>query len=225
MASIDGSLKRLRTDHVDLYQIHRFDADTPIEETMEALHDVVKSGKARYIGASTMYAWQFARMLAASERNGWTRFVSMQPQYNPAYREDERELLPLCAAEGIGVLNWSPLAGGFLVHGRARPEDGITERGKTESPLGTPYDNACDRAIFTAISGIAKARGISNATIVYAWLRTRPWITSTLIGATKPGHIAAAVAGLSLELTPGEIEAIETPYRPRAVFGHEVKPH
>lgn len=225
MASIDGSLRRLQTDHVDLYQIHRFDEDTPIEETLEALNDVVRAGKARYIGATTMAAWQFARMLAASERHHWTRFVSMQPQYSPVYREDEREMIPLCLAEGIGVLNWSPLAGGFLAHGRATPAEGVTERGRTESPVGIPHDRPIDRAIFEAVSAIAKARGVSNATVVYAWMLGRPGISSTLIGATKAGHIGQAVAALDLVLGADEIAAIEGPYQPRAVFGHKVKPH
>jgi len=225
MASIDASLRRLQTDHVDLYQIHRFDPETPIEETLEALNDIVRAGKARYIGATTMYAWQFARMLAASERHGWTRFASMQLQYSPVYREDEREMIPLCTAEGIGLVNWSPLAGGFLAHGRANPADGTTERGQTASPLGTPHDRAPDRRIFEAISLLAHNRGTSNAAIVYAWCRSRSALSSTLIGATKEQHVSQAVASLELTLTAEEIAAIEQPYEPRAVFGHIVKPH
>jgi aryl-alcohol dehydrogenase-like predicted oxidoreductase len=225
LSSIEGSLRRLQTDHVDLYQIHRFDDETPIEETLRALEDVVRSGKARYIGASTMATWQFARMLAASERHDWTRFSAMQHQYSPVYREDERELIPLCLAEGIGILNWSPLAGGFLAHGRARPEDGVTERGRTETPLGTPHDRAPDRAIFEAVSSIAAARGVSNAEIVYAWCSARPGIAATLVGATKLQHLTDAVASLELTLSQEEVAAIEAPYTPREIFGHKVKPH
>jgi 1-deoxyxylulose-5-phosphate synthase len=224
MASIDASLERLGTDHVDLYQIHRFDDDTPMEETLGALDDVVRAGKARYIGASTMYAWQLARMLAASERHGWHRFVSMQNQYNPVYREDERELMPLCRAEGIGLFNWSPLAGGFLGHGRATPEEGVTERGRTPSPLGTPHDRAADRRIFEVISGLAQTRGVSNAEIVYAWCRTKG-LASSLIGATQLKHLEQAIASLGTTLTDEEITAIEAPYEPQAVYGHRVRPH
>jgi len=225
MASIDGSLERLGTDHIDLYQIHRFDEDTPIEETLGALEDVVRAGKARYIGASTMYAWQFARMLAASERHGWHCFVSMQLQYSPVYREEEREMIPLCLAEGIGLLNWSPLAGGFLAHGRARPEDGVTERGRTPSPVGTPHDRAADRGVFEAISSIARERAVSNGQIAYAWCRSKPGRFVPLIGATRLKHLEEAIGSLGITLTAEEIAAIEAPYEPRAVFGHRVKPH
>jgi aryl-alcohol dehydrogenase-like predicted oxidoreductase len=225
MASIDASLRRLQTDHVDLYQIHRFDADTPIEETLEALHDIVRAGKALYIGATTMYAWQFARMLAASERHGWTRFSSMQLQYSPVYREDEREMIPLCRAEGIGLVNWSPLAGGFLAHGRATPAEGTTERGKTALPLGTPHDRAPDRRIFEVISNLAQARRVPNAAIVFAWCRSRQGLSSSLIGATKEHHISQAVASLETTLTTEEVAAIDEAYEPRAVYGHVVKPH
>ncbi len=224
IASIDASLARLQTDHVDLYQIHRLDEETPIEEALDALNDIVRAGKALYIGASTMHAWQFARMLAASERHGWQRFVSMQLQYSPVYREEEREMMPLCAAEGIGLLGWSPLGGGFLAHGRATPEEGVTERGRTPSPLGTPHDRAPDRRIFEVISGLAQARGISNAEIVYAWCRTKG-LTSALIGATKLTHLEQAIASLGTTLTAEEIAAIERPYEPQAVYGHRVRPH
>lgn len=225
MHSIDASLKRLQTDHVDLYQIHRFDEETPIEETLEALDDVVRAGKALYIGASTMYAWQLGRMLAASERRGWSRFVSMQLQWSPVYREEEREMVPLCLTEGLGLLNWSPLAGGFLAHGKATPAEGVTERGRTPSPLGTPHDREPDRRIFAAITEVARARGVSNAQIVYAWCRTRPGLSSTLIGATQPIHLEQAIASLELTLSPQEIEAIERHYEPQAVYGHRVRPH
>ena len=224
MASIDASLQRLQTDYVDLYQIHRFDDDTPMEETLGALDDIVRAGKTRYIGASTMHAWQFSRMLAASERLGLKRFVSMQLQLNPVYREEEREMLPLCAAEGVGVLNWSPLAGGFLAHGHATPEEGVTERGRTPSPLGTPHDRAPDRRIFQVISDLARARGASNAEIVYAWCRTKG-LASSLIGATRLAHLEQALASIGVTLSSEEIDAIERPYEPQAVYGHRVKPH
>jgi 1-deoxyxylulose-5-phosphate synthase len=224
MASIDASLQRLQTDHVDLYQIHRFDDDTPIEETLGALDDIVRTGKARYIGASTMHAWQLARMLAASERLGLQRFVSMQLQYNPVYREEEREMMPLCRAQGVGLLNWSPLAGGFLAHGHATPEEGVTERGRTPSPLGTPHDRTPDRRIYQAISALARARAVSNAEIVYAWCRTKG-LSSSLIGATRLSHLEQAIASLDLSLTAEQIAAIEQPYEPQPVYGHRVKPH
>lgn len=224
MASIDASLKRLDTDYVDLYQIHRLDEDTPIEETLRALDDIVRAGKARYIGASTMYAWQFARMLARSERLGLHRFVSMQLQLNPVYREEEREMLPLCRAEGVGLLSWSPLAGGFLAHGHATPQEGVTERGRTPSPLGTPHDRAPDRNIFNVIGDLARARGVSNAEIAYAWSRTKG-LASALIGATKLTHLEQAIASLKIDLTAQEIAAIEQPYEPQLVYGHRVKPH
>lgn len=224
MASIDASLTRLQTDHVDLYQIHRFDDEVPMDETLTALDDIVRAGKARYIGASTMYAWQFARMLSSSERLGLERFVSMQLQLNPVYREEEREMMPLCRAEGVGLLNWSPLAGGFLAHGHATPEEGVTERGRTPSPLGTPHDRAPDRRIFEVISGLARARGVSNAEVVYAWCRTKG-LASSLIGATKLSHLEQAIASLDLTLTDEEIAAIEQPYEPQGVYGHRVKPH
>ncbi|MGH8227416.1 MAG: aldo/keto reductase [Steroidobacteraceae bacterium] len=224
MASIDGSLRRLATDYVDLYQIHRFDEETPIEEVLGALDDVVRAGKARYVGASTMYAWQFARMLAASERLGLARCVSMQLQLSPVYREEEREMMPLCRAEGIGLLGWSPLAGGFLAHGRATPGEGVTERGRTPSPVGTPHDRPQDRRIFERVSAVAQARGISNAEVVHAWCR-HTGLTSALVGATQLAHLEQAIASLGTTLSAEEIETIDGPYEPRAVFGHRVKPH
>ncbi len=224
MASIDASLKRLQTDHVDLYQIHRFDAETPVEETLGALDDIVRAGKARYVGASTMHAWQLARMLAVSDRRGLHRFVSMQLQYNPVYREEEREMIPLCAAEGIGLLAWSPLAGGFLAHGRATPQEGTTERGRTPSPLGTPHDRAPDRRIFQVICDLAQARGIANAEIVHAWCLGKG-LASSLVGATRLTHLQQAIDSLRTTLTAEEIAAIEAPYEPQAVYGHRVRPH
>lgn len=220
MEGIDASLKRLGTDHVDLYQIHRFDYETPIEETLEALHDVVKAGKARYIGASSMYAWQFGKMLAASERHGWTRFVSMQPQYNLVYREEEREMLPLCKAEGIGVIPWSPLARGFLAGGRAAPKEGNTERARTDEFAPRLYYREADFAVVDAVEAVAKARGLSNMQVALAWVLKNPAITSPIIGASKLGHLEEAVAALEVKLTDEEIKALEAPYQAKPVLDH-----
>jgi len=200
MSSIDASLKRLGVDHVDLFQIHRFDYDTPIEETLEALHDVVKAGKARYIGASSMYAWQFARMLAVSERNGWTRFVSMQPQYNLVYREEEREMLPLCKAEGVGVIPWSPLARGFLAGGRARVGEGNTERARTDEFSPRLYYRDADFAVVDAVEAIAGARGLSNMQVALAWVLRNSAITAPIIGASKLHHLTEALSALDVAL-------------------------
>jgi aryl-alcohol dehydrogenase-like predicted oxidoreductase len=215
MAGIDASLKRLGVDHVDLYQIHRFDYETPIEETLEALH-----GKARYIGASSMYAWQFARMLATSERHGWVRFSSMQPQYNLVYREEEREMLPLCKAEGIGVIPWSPLARGFLAGGRARPGEGNTERARTDEFAPRLYYREPDFAVVEAVEAVAKARGLSNMQVALAWVLKNATITAPIIGASKLGHLEEAVAAVDLKLTPEEVAALEAPYKPKPVLDH-----
>src|SRR5277367_2374871 len=178
MDGIDRSLSRLKTDYVDLYQIHRFDYETPIEETLEALNDVVRAGKARYIGASSMYAWQFAQMLATSEKNGWSRFVSMQPQYNLVYREEEREMLPLCRAEGIGVIPWSPLARGFLAGGRSAPKEGNTERARTDEFSPRLYYTEADHKVVAAVEDLAKARGLSNMQVALAWVLRNPAVTA-----------------------------------------------
>jgi aryl-alcohol dehydrogenase (NADP+) len=220
MAQIDASLTRLGMDYVDLYQIHRFDYETPIEETLEALHDVVKAGKARYIGASSMYAWQFAKMLSVSEQNGWTRFVSMQPQYNLVYREEEREMLPLCKAEGVGVIPWSPLARGFLAGGRAAPKEGNTERARTDDFSPRLYFREADHAVVEAVSQIAKARGLSNMEVALAWVLKNKAITAPIVGASKLGHLGEAVAALEVKLTDDEIKALEAPYQPKPVLDH-----
>jgi len=220
MAQIDASLTRLRMDYVDLYQIHRFDYETPIEETLEALNDVVKAGKARYIGASSMYAWQFARMLAASEAHGWVRFVSMQPQYNLVYREEEREMLPLCQAEGIGVIPWSPLARGFLAGGRATPKEGNTERARTDEFSPRLYFRDADHKVVDTVTGIAKARGLSNMQVALAWVLKNPAITAPIIGASKLGHIDEAVAAVDVKLTDDEVKALEAGYAPKPVLDH-----
>jgi len=217
MTEIDASLKRLGTDHVDLYQIHRLDPKTPIEETLEALHDVVKAGKARYIGASSMYAWQFAQALAISERRGWTRFVSMQNFVNLLYREEEREMLPLCKAEGIGVIPWSPLARGRLT----RDWDQATARAETDDFGKSLYAKTADadRKVVERVAEIAGKRGIPRAQVALAWLLSKSVITAPIVGATKLSHIDDAVAALSVKLTPEEIEALEAPYVPHAVAG------
>ncbi len=214
---IDESLRRLGTDYVDLYQIHRFDQDTPIEETLEALHDVVKAGKARYIGASSMYAWQFATMLHTSDANGWTRFCSMQNYVNLLYREEEREMLPLCEAEGIGVIPWSPLARGRLT----RDWDTSTERSESDVFGKTLYENtaAADRQVVEAVSEIAANRGVPKAQIALSWVLAKSGVSAPIIGASKPGHLEDAVAALEIELTEQEIAKLEAPYIPHTVVG------
>ena len=211
---IDASLRRLGTDYVDLYQIHRWDPQTPIEETLEALHDVVRAGKVRYLGASSMYAWQFSKALYTAERHGWTPFVSMQNHYNLLQREEEREMLPLCADRGIGVLPWSPLARGRLT----RPWDETTERSATDEFGKQLYDES-DRAIVDAVRSVAQARGVPAAQVALAWVAAQPAVTAPIIGATKPHHLEDAVAALDLELTPDEIASLEAPYTPHAVAG------
>jgi aryl-alcohol dehydrogenase-like predicted oxidoreductase len=214
MAEIDHSLRRLGTDYVDLYQIHRFDRTTPIEETLEALHDVVKAGKARYIGASSMYAWQFAKALHTSERNGWTRFVTMQNHYNLIYREEEREMLPLCAEEGIGVIPWSPLARGRLT----RDWNSTSARSETDE-FGRKLYLDDDRVIVEGVGEIAAQRGVSRAQVALAWLLSKSTVTAPIVGATKPQHLEDAIAAPGLELTGDEIEQLEKPYTPHAIAG------
>jgi len=211
---IDASLSRLGMDYVDLYQIHRWDNSTPIEETLEALHDVVKSGKARYIGASSMYAWQFSKALYLAEKHGWTRFVSMQNHYNLLYREEEREMLGLCADQGIGVIPWSPLARGRLT----RDWNEATERSETDAFGKTLYVPQ-DQEIVEAVSRIAAARGISRAQVSLAWMLSKPIISSTIIGASKIGHLEDAVAAVSLKLDASEIQELEAPYVPHRIAG------
>ena len=214
LTEIDASLKRLGTDYVDLYQIHRWDKYTPIEETLEALHDVIKAGKARYIGASSMYAWQFAKALYVADLNGWTRFASMQNHYNLLNREEEREMMPLCAAEGIGVLPWSPLARGRLT----REWDETTNRMETDE-FGKTLYTAADRKIVERLAEVAAKRGVPRAQVALAWMLQKPFITAPIVGASKPHHLDDAVAALSLNLTAEEVAALEEPYTPRAVVG------
>ncbi|HTW06804.1 MAG TPA: aldo/keto reductase [Acidimicrobiales bacterium] len=215
LAEIDHSLQRLGTDYVDLYQIHRFDPATPIDETLEALDEVVKSGKARYIGASSMYAWQFAKMLHASERAGWARFVTMQDHYNLLYREEEREMLPLCADQGIGVIPWSPLARGRLT----RDWDGATARSQTDE-FGKRLYREEDRTIVEAVATVAQKRGASRAQVALAWLLTKPVVSAPIVGVTNLGQLEDALGALDLQLTAEEVEQLEEPYEPHAIAGH-----
>lgn len=219
MNEIDASLRRLGTDYVDLYQIHRWDNETPIEETLEALDDVVKAGKARYLGASSMYAWQFCKALALAERHGWTRFISMQNHYNLIYREEEREMMGLCLAEGIGVIPWSPLARGRL----ARPweEAPTTSRGETDEFGKTLYRSMVesDHKVVDRVGEISAARGVPRAQVALAWMLQKPVVTSPIIGATKANHLEDAVAALSIKLTGEEMTRLEEPYVPHPVAG------
>jgi aryl-alcohol dehydrogenase (NADP+) len=212
---LDASLRRLGTDYIDLYQIHRWDPHTPIEETVEALHDAVRSGKVRYVGASSMHAWQFAKALHVADANGWTRFVSMQDHFNLLNREEEREMLPLCIDEGVGVIPWSPLARGRL----ARPWDSSTDRSETDEFGKTLYADESDRAIVDAVGSVAEARGVPRAQVALAWVAQHPAVTAPIVGATKEHHLDDAVAAVDLELTDDEIAALEAPYRPHAVAG------
>jgi aryl-alcohol dehydrogenase-like predicted oxidoreductase len=216
LAEIDASLSRLGVDYVDLYQIHRWDPRTPIEETMEALHDVVKAGKARYIGASSMWAWQFAKALHVAETHGWSRFVTMQDHYNLLYREEEREMLPLCADEGIGVIPWSPLARGRLT----RPWDAVSARSETDVFGRTLYREG-DRAIVEAVAAVAEARGLAPAQVALAWMLAKPVISSPIIGATKMQHLDDAIAAVDVKLSQDEIDRLEAPYTSHAVAGHQ----
>ena len=220
MEAIDASLKRLGTDYVDLYQIHRFDPLTPMEETLEALNDVVRAGKALYIGASSMYAWQFARMLDIARAKGHAEFVSMQNYYNLVYREEEREMIPLCAHDGIAVIPWSPLARGFLAGGRAAPGEGNTERARTDEFSARLYYREPDQKVVEVLSGIARERGVSNMQVALAWVLKNPAITSPIIGTSKPHHLDDALAGLSLQLTDDEIKTLEAGYQPKPVLDH-----
>jgi len=221
MAAIDASLQRLGTDHVDLYQIHRWDYHTPIEETMEALHDVVKAGKARYIGASSMFSWQFAKAQFTAEKHGWTRFVSMQPMYNLIYREEEREMLPQCTDQGIGVIPWSPLARGILAGKTVQGEGGETARARTdENTRRWRLGSDIDQPVITALQEVAESRGTSMAQVALAWVLSNSAVTAPIIGASKPGHIEEALAALELELSGDEKATLEAHYLPHQMAGH-----
>src|ERR1700761_6291232 len=209
IAGIDASLRRLNLEYVDLYQIHRWDPHTPIEETMEALHDVVRAGKARYIGASSMFAWQFAKAQHVADLGGWTRFVAMQDHYNLIYREEEREMHPLCLDQGVGVIPWSPLSRGRLARG---PQDRSTTRSGSD-PIGDQMYSDADDAVVQAVADVAKSRGVPNAQVALAWMLGREAVTAPIVGATKPGHVEDAVAALDVELAEDEVGALEAPYR------------
>jgi aryl-alcohol dehydrogenase-like predicted oxidoreductase len=215
MTEIDNSLRRLGTDYVDLYQIHRWDHRTPIEETLEALHDVVKAGKVRYIGASSMYAWQFSKAQYTAREHGWTRFVSMQDHYNLLNREEEREMLPLCADQGVGVVPWSPLARGRL----ARAWDEVTERSSSDEFGKSLYLAESDRTVVERVAQVAEDRGIPMAQVALAWMYSKPVVTAPIVGATKMHHLEDAVAAIDVQLTPEEIAALEEPYVPHPVVG------
>ena len=215
LAEIDNSLRRLGTDYVDLYQIHRFDRSVPAEETMEALHDVVKAGKARYIGASSMYAWQFSKLQYTAVAHGWTPFVSMQNHYNLLYREEEREMLPLCGDLGVGAIPWSPLARGRLT----RPWDASTARSETDE-FGKTLYHPDDEMIVDAVAKVAEGRGVSRAQVALAWVSRHPAVDSPIIGATKHEHLADAVASLDIELSDEEVAMLEAPYSPHGIAGH-----
>ncbi len=220
--SIDASLRRLGTDYVDLYQIHRWDYKTPIEETLEALNDVVRAGKARYLGASSMYAWQFSRALHLAEQHGWTRFVSMQNHYNLVYREEEREMLPLCRAEGIGVIPWSPLARGFLARRQVvrKPEEGDTLRTKSDAFAHGLYYRDSDFTVAERVHDLAGRRGVTPAQVALAWLLHRPGVTAPIIGASKPQHLEELLGALVVKLSPEELTWLEECYQPHPVLGH-----
>jgi aryl-alcohol dehydrogenase-like predicted oxidoreductase len=218
MAEIDNSLRRLGTDYVDLYQIHRWDPAVPIEETLEALHDVVKAGKARYIGASSMFAWQFAKALYLQKANGWARFVTMQDHLNLMYREEEREMLPLCRAEGVGIIPWSPLARGKLT----RDWDEASKRSGTDNMITRMYTEteAADRKVVEAVAQVAQKLGVARAQVALAWLLQKDGVTAPIVGATKPQHLADAVAALGVKLSAEDVAALEAPYVPHEIAGH-----
>lgn len=220
MDAIDGSLRRLNMDYVDLYQIHRWDYTTPIEETMEALNDIVRAGKVRYIGASSMHAWQFSKAQHVAESNGWTKFVSMQPQYNLIYREEEREMFPLCQDQGVGVIPWSPLARGFLAGNRSRDGGGETARSQGDKLGSAMYYQPQDFDVVDRLHEVAKARSTPAMEVALAWVLANPVVTAPIIGASKPNHLEDAVKALEVKLTPEEIARLEEPYKPHKVLGH-----
>lgn len=220
LTGIDDSLRRLGTDYVDLYQIHRWDHETPIEETLEALNDVVRAGKARYIGASSMYAWQFATALHLSEKHGWAHFVSMQDHYNLVYREEEREMIPLCQAEGTGIIPWSPLARGFLAGNRTKAKADETTRSRSDGFAHSMYYQDSDFAVVDQVTALAQQRGVKPAQIALAWLLSKSYVTAPIIGATKMNHLEEAAAALDISLSAEEVAALEAPYQPHPVLGH-----
>ncbi|MCL4872155.1 MAG: aldo/keto reductase [Anaerolineae bacterium] len=220
MDAIDASLRRLGMDYVDLYQIHRFDYHTPMAETLEALNDIVRAGKARYIGASSMYAWQFSQYLHLAEKHGWSRFVSMQNHYNLIYREEEREMNPLCLAEGVGLIPWSPLARGFLAGNRIREGWGETVRAKTDSMAQDYYYREADFVIVDRLQEVAANYGVKPAQVALAWLLHKPGVVAPIVGMSKMSQLEDAVAALTLSLSPDDIRYLEEPYHPRTILGH-----
>jgi aryl-alcohol dehydrogenase (NADP+) len=218
--AIDASLRRLGMDYVDLYQIHRYDSTTPMEETLEALTDVINEGKALYIGASSMYAWEFAKFLYLADRHGYARFVSMQNHYNLVYREEEREMNPLCREEGIGLIPWSPLARGFLAGNRRAADRGETTRAKSDEFAHRLYYQESDFQVVDRVTQIANKRGVNNVQVALAWILQQPGLTAPIIGATKPHHLDDAVKALKLKLDAEECKALEEPYRPHPILGH-----
>ncbi|MGP0101032.1 MAG: aldo/keto reductase [Solirubrobacteraceae bacterium] len=220
LSAIDASLERLQMDYVDLYQIHRWDNRVPIEETMEALHDVVRAGKARYIGASSMFAWQFAKAQHVAETRGWTRFVSMQNHYNLVYREEEREMLPLCVDQGVGVIPWSPLARGVLAGTRTRGGERLTTRADTDQFTDYLYNQPTDFDVVERVAEVAAERGVPPAQVALAWLLHKPAVTAPIVGATKVAHLEDALAAEQLALSDAEIARLEEPYAPHPVLGH-----
>ncbi len=220
LSAIDASLARLQMDYVDLYQIHRWDHRTPIEETMEALHDIVRAGKARYIGASSMFAWQFAKAQYVADQHGWTRFVSMQNHYNLVYREEEREMIPFCIDQGVGVIPWSPLARGLLAGNRTREGDKRTKRAETDQFADFLYTQPSDFDVADRVTSVAEARGLPPAQVALAWLMHKPGVTAPIVGATKQHHIEDAIAAVDVDLSDDEMARLEEPYVPHAVAGH-----
>jgi len=220
MAAIDASLRRLGTDYVDLYQIHRWDPETPIEETLEALNDVVRAGKARYIGASSMYAWQFMKALSIAETRGWARFVTMQDHYNLVYREEEREMIPLCVDQGIGVIPWSPLARGFLAGNRTQDRKGATTRSRSDDFAHGMYYQPDDFAVVDAVKAVAAEAGKTMPQVALAWMLSKRYITTPIVGASKMPHLEQAVEALTLSLSAEQIGKLEAPYKPHPVEGH-----
>ena len=218
--SIDRSLQRLQMDYVDLYQIHRWDYETPIEETMEALNDVVRAGKARYIGASSMFAWQFSKAQYTAQRHGWTRFVSMQNHYNLVYREEEREMIPLCIDQGVGLIPWSPMARGFFAKNRTRGGGGETTRAKSDPFSNQLYFREEDFKVAEIANEVAEARGVTGSQVALSWMLNKPHIASPIIGATKMDHLDQAIAALDIKLSDEEIRRLEEPYKPHPILGH-----
>ena len=221
MQAVDDSLRRLGVDYIDLYQIHRYDPDTPIAETLEALHDIVRAGKVRYLGASSMWAWQFAQMLAMQEHRGWARFISMQNHYNLVYREEEREMIPLCRAEGIALIPWSPLARGFLAGNRRRGHKDATLREQHDEYGHGLYYTEADYVIADTVAEVARAKGVLPIQVALAWILSRPGVTAPIISVTRLDQLDQLIAGLGVTLTPEEVRALEAPYQPHPILGHD----